>query len=142
MANKIIYFSGEIKWAKVKQPDPKFDVYTLDLYLDEDSLSKFKLSGLGLKLRTDDNGEYIKLRRKVSKVVKGEVVDNGPPAVLLKDEGGDYKKFDGLIGNGSTGVCKVRVYDTQKGPGHELVTVAIDSLVEYEAIEGDGEYPF
>ena len=144
MATKLITLSGIIKWAKIQQPDPKFDVYTLDLYPDKASWAKFKDSGLGLKVREDSEGdEYIKLRRKVSKIVKGEVVELGKPEVrVLSNDTGEYESFSGLIGNGSVGSCQVRVYDTLKGPGHELVAIAVDTLVEFESIENDGEFPF
>lgn len=142
MASKLVTFSGEIRWAKLNTPDPKFDVYTLDLYLDNPSWAKFKETGLGLKVREDaDGNEYIKLRRKVSKVVKGEVIELGKPDVRVKGETG-YEPFDGLVGNGSIGSVQVRIYDTQKGPGHELTAVAIDELIEYAKTETDGEFPF
>lgn len=144
MANMMYYFKGMINWAKVQKPDDKYNVYTLDLYLDEPSLEMFKDSGLQLTLRDGDDGKYIKLRRPVEKVFSDEVIDNGKPEVLVKNSDGEWESFGGLVGNGSTGVCKVRVYDSKRGKGHELVTVAIEELVPYEeaVTVGDDEYPF
>jgi hypothetical protein len=144
MANKTYYLRGIIDWAKVNKPDPKFDVYTLDLTPDEDSFKLFEESGLQLKLREGKNGTFIKLRRAVSKKKNNELVQLGPPQVVLKNEDGTFSPFTGNIGNGSIGVCKVRVYDTPKGPGHELVTVAVEKLEVYdEAVTAnDEEFPF
>ncbi len=142
MANDTFYFRGIANWAKVHKPDNKFNVYTLDLHLDASSKSLFKDSGLQLELRPDEkNGEYIKLRRPVSKKIKGELVDMGPPTVLIK-RGEDFEPFSDNIGNGSLVLVKVRVYDTQRGKGHELDTVAVETLVPFAAGESfapDGE---
>lgn len=142
MSNKIYYFSGMINWAKVHTPDTKYDVYTLDLYLDKESWVLFKDSGLQLKVRESDDGQYIKLRRPVSKKTRNGLEDMGPPEVLLRQEDGTYRPTKALVGNGSTGVCKVRVYDTDKGKGHELQTVAVENLVIYEESIGGEDYPF
>lgn len=145
MASKEYYLRGTINWAKTKTPDTKYgEFYTVDLVLDEASYGLFKDSGAQLKERQSEDGIMIKLRRPVSKKIRGEEVIIGPPKVLLKGEDGEYKPFDGLIGNGSTGVCKIRVYDTQKGKGHELETIGIESLVAFEGGESVGgeDLPF
>lgn len=147
MASDTYYFRGIGQWCKVHKPDPKFDVFTLDLHLDQDSLALYKSSGLQLELRPDENlGDYIKLRRPTTKKIKGELVEMGPPTVLIK-RGDDWEPFSENIGNGSTVLVKVRVYDTQRGKGHELDTVAVETLVPYEgggsfAPEGAGDLPF
>src|SRR5690606_25986237 len=123
-------------------PDTKYDVYTLDLHLTDEGFQMFKDSGLELKVRPDeDNGEYVKLRRPVSKKTSKGLVELGPPQVLLR-KGEDYEPYSGLVGNGSDVICKVRVYDTEKGKGHELVTVAIEKLVEYAESVGGEDLPF
>lgn len=143
MASKSFYFKGMLKWAKVHTPDDMFDVYTLDLHLNDESKKLFKDSELQLKVRESEDGEYIKLRRPVSKKINNEVVDIGPPTVMVFNEDtGEYENTKKLIGNGSTGACKVRVYDTPRGKGHELVAVFVDDLVEYETKVGGEEYPF
>jgi hypothetical protein len=150
MANSVLYLSGVIYWAKVDKPDPKYGNYTLDLFLDDESMQKFKLSGLGLKIRPakDGEGEFIKLRRAQDKIYNGSKKDLGPPALKIQDGVDDAGEpifvdlGDRKIGNGSTGICKIRVYDTDKGKGHELLAVAVTSLIEYEPMEGEGEYAF
>jgi hypothetical protein len=147
MASDTYVFRGVGNWVKVKTPDAKFQVYTLDLHLDKPSMDLFKSSGLQLELRdSDKDGQFIKVRRPVSKKVKGELVDMGPPTVLIK-RGDNYEPFNELIGNGSTLLVKVRVYDTPRGKGHELDTVAVETLVPYAGgenftPEGVGELPF
>lgn len=142
MANTNFYFRGIARWAKVQKPDTKYDVYTLDLHLNDESWGMFKDSGLELKIREDDdNGDYVKLRRPVTKKTSKGLVDMGPPQVLLR-KGDDYEAFDGLVGNGSEVICKVRVYDTEKGKGHELVTVAVEKLAEYTESVGGEDLPF
>lgn len=142
MASKYISISGTFMWAKVKTPDQKFDVYTLDLYPTDEGWDKFHASGLQLKVRENDEGDkYVKVRRPVSKVIKGEVIDMGPPTVKVLEDG-VYVAYDGLVGNGSTGIVNLRTYETTKGTGHELTAVAVDSLVEYGGAESDGDFPF
>lgn len=144
MATKIFYFTGIAMWAKVQKPDDKYGKYTLDLYLDPPSMDKFKESGLQLKVREGDNGTYVRFSRAEEKFIKGDTVKMGKPEVLLLDaQSGEYATFDGLIGNGSEVVCKVAVYNTEKGMGHTLEAVAVDNLVEYNGVETDGsDYPF
>lgn len=144
MATKIFYFTGVAFWAKVQKPDEMYDRYSLDLYLDPDSMEKFKDSGLQLKVRENENGTYVRFSRSPTKLIKGEEVSLGKPEVLIYDaQAEDYIQFDGLIGNGSEVVCKVSVYNTQKGVGHTLEAVAVDTLVEYGGVETDGsDYPF
>lgn len=145
MSNKTLYLRGIINWAKVQAPDEKFDVYTLDFHPDKDSWIIFKESGLQLKIRENEkDGDFIKVRRPVTKKSGKELVEMGSPQVLLKNDDGEYEAYKGLIGNGSKGVIKLRVYDTDRGPGHELEAVAIDELVQYgETLSvGDEEFPF
>lgn len=146
MASDTYYFTGMVQWAKVHTPDPKFEVYTIDLYLDGPSMKLFKDSGLQLEVRDGEQGQFIKLRRPSQKKFKKELIDLGPPLVLIKGENDSYVPFADKIGNGSQITAKVRVYDTQKGKGHELEAVAVEVLVPYvegEKFTPDGkELPF
>lgn len=145
MASTTYYLSGKIDWFKSQKPDTKYgEFYTLDLTLDEESYGLFKESKAQLKERPVEDGIMIKLRRPASKKVNGELQDMGPPTVLLKNADGTFSPFTGNVGNGSVGTCKVRVYDTDKGKGHELILVAIDELVPYEGevTVGGEDYPF
>jgi hypothetical protein len=145
MADKYYYLKGKSAWAKIKNPDKEYECYSVDLFLDGESKILFKDSGLQLKVKSTEDGDYIRLRRPLQKNFKDKgVVDNGPPQVLLKNADGDYTPFDDFIGNGSEIICKVRVYDTNRGKGHELTVVAIEKLVEYKGAEevGGDDLPF
>jgi len=146
MSDVYYYFKGKAFWAKIKNPDLKYECRSLDLHFDDESYQMFKDSGLQLKVKeTEDGSSYVRLRRPLTRVTKDkEVIDVGPPQVLLKNDAGDYVPFDDFIGNGSDVIAKVRVYETSRGKGHELVVVAIDNLVPYEQAEevGGEDLPF
>ncbi len=127
MATSYHYLHGTTKWAKLRKPDEKYSNFQLPLYMDDKSWDLFGTLGLGLKRRTDEDGEYAVFKRPVSKLIKNEVVEFGPPKVLNADN----SEFDGLVGNGSEVTIKICVYDTIKGPGHRLESVRVEKLVEY-----------
>lgn len=129
MSTKVFYFSGTCKWAKLAKPDTKYNNFGLDLYLDDKSWEAFKKSELQLKVKKDDDGSYVSFKRPVSKLIKGELVEFGPPEMLKVD--GSPFDMSVLVGNGSTVTCKVVVYDSMKGKGHRLEAVRIDELVEF-----------
>lgn len=134
MATLNLYLSGTCKWAKLGVPDQKYNNFQLDLYPSEKSMKDFINSGLQLQVHESEEGKFIKLRRSVSKVIKGKLVEFGPPTLLDKDNNElDVKKF--LVGNGSAVTVKIAVYDTVKGKGHRLEKVRIDELIPY----GDGD---
>lgn len=131
MATKIIYLTGKCTWAQLETPDKKYKSFSINLFPDEDSWTKYRESGLELKARTDayrDNAPYIKLSRSDEKLIKGAVVKYGPPVVLDADNA----EFPVIprIGNGSDVTCKVSVYDTSQGKGHRLEAVRINELVD------------
>jgi hypothetical protein len=132
MSNKTLYLRGKFEWCKLNKPDPKFDVYTLDFYPDADAWNVIQQEKIQLKQREGKDGTYIKLRRPVTKKSKNELVQMGAPQVMLQSEDGTHEPFTGNIGNGSAGVVKVRIYDTVKGVGHELISVMVEELVPYD----------
>ena len=127
MATTYHYFTGKTKWAKVRKPDPKYDNFQVPLYLDDASKAEFAKTGLRLRFKSDEDGEFVTFRRPVSKMFKDGETVFGPPAV----ENPDGTEFEGLIGNGSTLTVKVSVYDSAMGKGHRLEAVRVDELVEY-----------
>ncbi len=143
---KAFYFIGKCKWAKVHKPDPKYDKYSIDVYLTEGSWETFHKSGMQIKIRENEDGKFVSFKRPRLKNYKNETVDLGPPRVLLfKDEAdrlglgydgtvdqdGSYVAFSGDIGNDSLVNCKVIVYDSKNGVGHTLDTVAVETLIPY-----------
>lgn len=148
MATKTYLFTGKTKWAKVRKPDETYDNYQIPVYLDDENMNLFKDSGIQTKIKEDDDGEFVTFKRRHSEFnyAKKEQQVNGPPEVFLKNADGTYEPWpDGLIGNGSTVTVKVDVYDTRNGKGHRLLSVGVDDLVEYNAVQSAGgnvSYPF
>lgn len=148
MATNYYNLAGTVKWAKLNpsNKDIKYDpegIYTVQFYpATADEWEKIKISGLQLGIRSDEDGEYISLRRKHEQQFGREFKIMGPP--VLRHKGSD---FTGLIGNGSSVVVNVAVFDTRKGKGHRLERVTITNLVEYNrekntSEEIDDEIPF
>lgn len=137
MATKTYYFSGEVMYPKLVTPDTKFNeqgIYCLDLFMDNDSWEKFEKSGAQLKVRDRDGRKFITFKRPAKKLIKGDVVDLGPPDVLNNDNS-PFDMSKSLVGNGSKVTVKVNIYDTMKGKGHTLEAVRVDYLVAYERQE-------
>lgn len=143
MATENYYFSGEAIWCKVhaKQKDKKYNRYTIGVFLDDDSMERFKESGIQTLPKFENYKEksgrqYYQFAREEKSVIKGELVDFGTPHIFLaKDQIPDAKetpRFEGEVGNGSKVTVKVAVYDTVKGKGHRLESVRVDELVEFE----------
>ena len=133
---KIVYLTGTCKWAKLKDPDMKFGGHwTIDLYLDEHGLANFKAAELELELRDSDEGQFIKLRRPISRHDRrnNEIIKFDPPELIDADK----KPLDALVGNGSHVTCKVSVFNTVKGNGHRLEGVKVNKLEEYGGVIGD-----
>lgn len=96
-------------------------------------------------MKTDDDGKYVTFSRPISKIIKDETKEQGPPWVLWEVEGEEVDFDDPRrIGNGSVVTCKISVYDTRMGKGHTLEAVRVDDLVEYnpEDTEGTTERKF
>jgi len=141
MASKNYFWSGKCMWAKLEEPDAKYEKWTLDFYPDDKGWEEFRESGLGVEVRKnkETDEEYIKLSRPVQKKIKEELVDFDKPLIIGKDN--EPMEDRPLIGNGSEVTVKVLIYDTKRGKGHRLEAVRIDNLVEYVG-KTDDESPF
>jgi hypothetical protein len=128
MATETYYFKGIAKWAKVYRPDPEYDNYKINVYLDDASKALFVAAGTQLTPKEDDDGEYVTFRRDHSKMIKKELVTFGPPKVV----DADGHLLTENIGNGSKVVVKVQVYDGKKGKGHRLEAVQVVDLIVYD----------
>ena len=140
MATKFSNHTGTIKWAKVYkgQEDPLYKNYSIDFYPDD--VEALLATGLQVQPRKDkETGEvYFKLRRDVSKLINGKVVEFGPPDVWDSEA----KPFDKSIGNGSKVTIRLAVYDTAtKGKGHRLEAVMVNEWVEYKRPDGEEDGP-
>lgn len=121
---------GRAKWAKLVKPDSKYNVWSINLYLDDANLNTYKKSGIQGLVKEDADGKYVVLRRPVAKLIKGELVKYDPPKIEIRKDD-DYVPFEGHIGNNSVVTANVAVYDTVKGKGHTLLGVTVRELVEY-----------
>jgi hypothetical protein len=144
MAFKKVNVVGKVSWARVYQPDSKFNpdnpVWSLDIDVAKDV--KDALESLcknidpSIKritfLSKSDEGYKIKAKRKL-KNAKGE--ENQPPRVI----DAEGKPFNKNIGNGSLCRVTIAVYDWDnkfgKGFSADLDTVQVLEHVPY----GDDE---
>jgi len=162
MASKWISVKGIVKWTKVYEPDVFSGASNWKVNFSPfDALEKKKISDSGIQLEYKmdeaDGLEYIRLRRPDKKVFSDEVTFFSPPeingkvSVQYQDENGDrirqYKKGQKVnrvgdpveIGNGSTVIANICVYDTVKGKGHRLEGLTVLDLVEYKREEEQKE---
>lgn len=127
---KTYYFTGPCKWAKVYQPDDyKGDKkWKVNVYLNKETKKQLKEAGVQLKIREDEDGEFVVFSRPVERQYQDEVKFFEPPKIFNKE----LEKIEDLIGNGSVITAKISVFDTAKGTGHRLEAIRVDSLVKYE----------
>jgi hypothetical protein len=93
---------GIAKWAKVLG-DPvwgyenKHKEWSVDLYLDEETVHKLEVEGLKDKIKDKGNGQYITFKRR-------EFKQNGEPnqPIRIVDHHGEPWNPKEKIGNGST----------------------------------------
>ena len=132
---KTYYFTGPCKWAKVYQPDDyKGDKkWKVNFYLNKETKKLLKESGVQLKIRDDDDGEFVVFSRPVERQYQDEVKEFKPPKIFNKE----LEEIEDLIGNGSVITAKISVFDTAKGTGHRLEAIRVDSLVKYEENQTD-----
>lgn len=126
---RYIKLSGTCFWPRLVKPDSKYSKWGIDLYLDKKSKKVFDDSGLQLSIRSNEDGEYIKLSRPTQKVFGKKVQEFDPPEVVNKD-GNPMDPY--TIGNGSEVIAEVCVYDTVKGKGHRLEKVIVTKLLARE----------
>lgn len=134
MAAKIYFFSGQAMWAKIYEYNRdeylENEFTTIDVFLDKESIGRFKESGSRLTLRDNGSGEFVKFRRMWVNELNSDW--GGVPEVVDVDG----NTMTDLIGNGSMVTVKVCIYDSRAGKGTRLEGVRVDELVEYQS---DGE---
>lgn len=140
----VIYLKGTVNYAKVgsENYDKKFNIWVVDFYPQPESKAIMKSNGLQNKPKFDQEGkEFFKIRRDRSKKMGDEVVQFGPPKVVLatgetKDGVPVAVDYNGLIGNGSEVTLKLSVYGQGDRVGSRLEGLRIDKLIEYKRPEG------
>lgn len=128
---------GKAKWAKiVGEPswgyENKFKEWSIDVYVDEDTVKKLKAEGLGPKLKDKGNGEYITFKRKE---LKADGTPNQPIRVVdHRGQPWDNRK----IGNGSTVNVNFVVNEYKPGQNNaNILSLQVWDLVPFEG----GEFP-
>lgn len=145
MSTAYYKFTGKCKWAKLVEPDDfkGQKKWKINLYLDKAGQRQLNESEARLSLKTDDDGKYVTFSRPIQKKIKDEIIEQGPPWVLHVVDGEEQDFEDPTkIGNLSTVTCKISVFDTQMGKGHQLEAVRVDELVEYVRSEDSNEKRF
>lgn len=126
-----------MNWAKLFKPDEKYSRYSLELVPDEAGDLEYKKTGLQLKRRANGG---LSFGRPIEKLIKGELVEFGPPKVV--DVNGEPLSDKIMFANGCKATIKVVVYKTPKGPGHRLEAVRVDELLEYVPDGGSSKENF
>lgn len=141
---------GTIKWAKVFEHNRDMNkeyhgdsdgAYLVDVYLDGENLATFQETGSRARVRVDEEGSFVKLKRRHAQK-EGEYREDiqeffGAPKVVDKDE--QLWDTDVLLGNGSLAEVYFSVYNTGLGKGTRLVGMKI---LEHVAVASDEELPF
>ena len=122
--------SGKAYWASIANQNSTFEpVWSIDLALDEANKKKAIDSGLAVKNKDDERGDFVTLKRKVTSKNGSQ---NNPPS--LKDS--QKRDIKGtLIGNGSDVNVLYKTYEWsyagKSGVGADLQAVQVINLIEY-----------
>ena len=146
MATEILELFGTLDWAKVfehNRDQASWNVETdgeckVTITLDEDNTAKLTAAGCQKKMESVEGGT----KGTLSRPFKGrnEWGSGTPTVVNVKGQDWDFD-VDGYIGNGSTGMIRVAVYDTSTGRrGTRLEAVQVIDHVTYES-EGGSSSP-
>jgi hypothetical protein len=129
---------GKAKWAKVLG-DPswgyenKFKEWSIDVYIDEDTVKKLVNEGLKEKIKDKGNGKYITFKRKE---LKADGSLNQPIRVV--DHHGEPWDVKKKIGNGST--VNINFVINEYKPKQFAVNILSMQVWDYVPYEG-GEFP-
>jgi len=128
---------GKAKWAKIiGEPtwgyQNKFKEWSVDVYVDGDTVKKLKAEGLGSKIKDKGNGEYITFKRKE---LKADGTPNQPIRVVdHRGQAWDNRK----IGNGSTVNVNFVINEYKPGENNaNILSLQVWDLVPFEG----GEFP-
>lgn len=140
---KTFFSHGTFRWAKVygdrvkdgeiipSQADKKYDdngVFSVDFAPDDPA--EFLASGIRVEPKEFEGKQYFPLRRHNKKIIKGELVDFGPPEVLHRVDDTIVPLTEN-IGNGSTGMVKFITYPAGRYLGHRLEKIFVEELVSW-----------
>lgn len=135
--NKYTIISGKAYWAAVIEPNTTFEpCWSLDVSLDKANKEKVVADGLLVKNKNDDRGDFVTIKRKVTK-------RDGSPRQAPDIIDAAKNVWNGaLIGNGSVVNVKYQPYEYtvrgKKGKSADLVKVQVVELVPYGGGKDDG----
>lgn len=144
-----IIIRGIAKWAKVTgKPSPgykdQFNHWSLDVYVDDETVDRLKTEGLGPKIKNKGEGNFVAFSRK-------EFKGDGSPNTLIRivdakgdllqgqDRQGVVKNYSGpKIGNGSTVNVNFAINEYGKNEkSMNILSLQVWDLIPYEG----GEFP-
>lgn len=140
-----VYVTGKLSWLTYENLD-KYDKWSVVVHPNPESLEVLRdLQSQGMKnnMKKDEDGYFMRFSRVPQKTTaRGKTLVFKPPKVLdgTKPDGkGGFMPIEGIrIGNGSTGVVKINVYEHPTPQGGKSVacrfeSARIDDLVPFEA---------
>lgn len=156
-----VTFRGISKYAQVYVPDEFRGAvrWKMDFYPQNDAELQRLMSYMhpDKKVKEDEDGKFIQLRRDTTKLIKGKLVhftpphiydEDGNPLVIYVDKNNKpVHSFDNpnekpkklgkdvLIGNGSVVDVTLAIWKTAMGPGNRIQSIKIVDLIEYEKSE-------
>lgn len=127
--NRVI--TGKAYWACLLAPNTTFEpCWQIDISLDDASKKIVERDGLTVKNKGDSRGDFVSLKRKVSK--RDGSTRKAPRVVDAKNTPWD----DRSIGNGSLVTVKYHVFEWsvsgRSGKSGELDAIQVVDLVPYE----------
>ena len=152
---KWVALDGVIEWAKVfasnRDKRGPNDAYvgwdgatTVDMLLSDGEYQKLKDAGSTLTGKKEGDNWRVKFKRRwVHRTSKGEEYPQygGAPNVIRPDGTPWDLTEDGLIGNGSTGICHVQIYQSGSFLGTRLVGLQVRDHVAFESTGSGFSYP-
>jgi hypothetical protein len=137
--SKELLIQGKGKWVKVLG-EPVWGYgnahkeWSLDLYVEGDTIERLKAEGLGSKIKDKGNGSYITFKRRQLK--SDGTTPNQPIRVV--DHRNDLWDPKVSIGNGSTLNVNFAINEYGKGQkSANILSMQVWDLVKYEG----GEFP-
>lgn len=136
MAQTKVNFQGKAKWIKLFRPND-YGKWSLDLYLDEAQVQKFRDLKVKTHLRKDDDGYYVSFSRPVEKAIRGKMTAMQPPIVTVMHEGKEEPLLNVNISNGSDVTISCEYYGykppgaTEKLYAIRLYAVRVDNLIPF-----------
>jgi hypothetical protein len=131
-----VLIRGTAKWAKViGEPvwgyENKHREWSIDVYLDDETIQRLAAEGLDDKIKDKGNGKYMTFKRRET---KQDGTPNQPIRVV--DHHGELWNPKGRIGNGSTVNINFAINEYGKNQkSANILSMQVWDLVKYEGSE-------